>query len=302
MNKSVTKWLEDGEFFKYKSHKIFYNQFGFGDDLIIIHGYPYSSYEWKGVIPILSQKFKVTVFDLLGMGFSDKPENYTYSFEDYKDIVNRLTLLLKIEKAHILAHDLGVSIAQELLNNEKQYNLNFSIKSICFINGNLFPDVYKPRFIQKLLSQTPTYIGKFLSKNMSKKAIHKTIRSLYGKFSQPSNEYLDELWEILNYNNGKNISYVLGRLIFEKKKHQERWTKAMNDTNIPLSYICGSADPNSGLEMGITFHKRIPNGKLIWMDDAIGHWPMIESPGAFLDAYLNWLKEFNQPEQYQKAN
>lgn len=303
MNKSVNQWLKDGGFFPHKSYKIFYNQFGFGDDLIIIHGYPYSSYEWKEVIPFLSQNFKVTVFDLLGMGFSDKPIDYKYSFEDYRDIVNKLTLHLKIEQAHILAHDLGVSIAQELINNEKEYNLNFSIKSICFTNGNLFPDVYRPRMIQRFFFRTPSFIGRFLSQNISKKTIHNTILSLYGKFSKPTNEYLEELWEILNYNNGRNISYLLGRLIFEKKLHQQRWTTAMKETNIPLSYICCSADPNSGLEMGITFHKRIPNRKLIWMDDSIGHWPMQECPNAFVEAYLEWLTQLNLTEKtYKKTS
>jgi hypothetical protein len=219
MKKPIEEWLVKSNFFSFKTHNIFYNQFGEGEDLIIIHGYPYSSYEWKEIVPLLSKRFKVTVFDLLGFGFSDKPENHIYSFEEYTDLLNKLTLHLKIEQAHIIAHDLGVSLAQELLAFENDYNLNFSIKSVCFTNGNLFPDVYKARLIQKLISQTPTFIGKFLSKKISKKTVHKNIRNLYGKYTQPSEEFMEELWEILNYKDGKNISYLLGRLVFEKIKY-----------------------------------------------------------------------------------
>jgi pimeloyl-ACP methyl ester carboxylesterase len=292
MKKPIEEWLDKSKSFSFKSYNIFYNQFGTGFDLIIIHGYPYNSYEWKDVVPLLSKRFRVTVFDLLGFGFSDKPENHYYSFEEYTDLLNKLVVHLRIEQAHIIAHDLGVSIGQELLATEKDWNLNFSIKSICFTNGNLFPDVYQPRLIQRLLSQTPSFVGSFLSKNISKKTVHKNIRKLYGKYSQPSDEFLEELWGILNFNNGKNISYLLGKLVFEKIKYQDRWTLAMKDTHIPLAYICGPADPNSGIEMGTTFEKRIPNGKLIWMDDAIGHWPMIEDKNAFCNQYFSWLREY----------
>ncbi len=284
------EWLENGIFFNHKSYKIFYNQFGSGEDIIIAHGYPYSSYEWKDVIALLSKNFRVTIFDLLGFGFSDKPETHTYSFEEYTDILNKLALNLKIAEAHIIAHDLGVSIAQELIANEQEGNVNFSVKSVCFVNGNLFADVYQPRLIQRLLSQTPSFIGGFLSRNIPKKMVHCSIRNLYGKFSQPSEEFLNELWDILNYKKGKNISYLLGKLVFEKIKYQDRWISAMKETSIPLAYICGPADPNSGIKMGTTFEKRIPKGNLIWMDNQIGHWPMIEDKNTFLKKYYEWLK------------
>lgn len=289
MNESVNQWLEKGSFFNHKLHQIFYNQFGSGEDLIMIHGYPYSSYEWKEIIPFLSENFRVTVFDLLGFGFSDKPKNHNYSFEEYTDIFHELALHLKIKQAHIIAHDLGVSVAQELLAKDQVQHLNISIISICFTNGNLFPDVYHPRFIQRLLSQTPEFIGRFLSKKISKKTVHKNILNLYGKYTQPREKFLEELWEILNYKNGKNISYLLGRLVFEKIRYQERWTKAMRNTKIPLCYICGPADPNSGLEMAITFQTRIPKSELIWMEDHIGHWPMLEDTYDFLEKYTLWL-------------
>jgi pimeloyl-ACP methyl ester carboxylesterase len=240
-------------------------------------------------VPILSSKFRVTLFDLLGFGFSDKPDNYLYSFNEYVKILNLLTLYLKIKETHIIAHDLGVSIAQEILAKNKKEDILFSIKSICFTNGNLFYDVYKPRIIQRLLSQTPSYIGEFLSKNIPQKVVFKSIRQLYGNKTQPNEYFLEELWEILNFKRGKEISYLLGKLIFEKAFHQKRWTEAMKKTAIPMCYICGPADKNTGIDMAIAFQKRIPKGKLIWMDDHIGHWPMIEDSLSFADNYLNWI-------------
>jgi pimeloyl-ACP methyl ester carboxylesterase len=207
MKGKIKSWLDSGSFFKYKDLKIFYTQSGHGPDLLVIHGYPYSSYEWKECIESLAKEYKVTAIDLLGMGFSDKPIAHKYSYEEHCDTINTLLASLHIPKTHILSHDLGVSIVQELLAREIEGKNNFGILTSAFSNGSLFTSVYRPRLIQRLLSQTPKFIGKTISKMMSKNAVNASVKSVYGKYTQPSDELLNELWDVLNYNNGKNILF-----------------------------------------------------------------------------------------------
>lgn len=287
------KWLKDGAFFAYQNFNIFYNQFGKGDDLLVIHGYPFSSYEWKDVIPELSTKFRVTVIDMLGFGFSDKPKSHRYSFEEYVSILTSLSEYLGIKSAHIICHDLGVSIIQELIKKNLEQGILLKINSVCFVNGNLFSDVYHPRLIQRLLSQTPNFIGKILSKYISKKSVYVAICELYGSFTKPDKDYFDELWEILNFNDGKSISYLLGRLVFEKAKYQDSWIEAMKKADTPFCYLCGPADPNSGISMALSFKRKLPNKHVLWMPEHIGHWPMIEDPVSFLEKYFEWLTEIS---------
>ena len=206
MNKEVESWKSNGKYFRFNDKNIFYNQIGEGDNLLIIHGYPYNSFEWKDTIEELSKTYKVTFFDLLGMGFSDKPKNHKYSFEEYCDIVNALLKNLNINETHIFSHDLGVSVTQELIARNAEGKNSFKIKSSAFMNGSLFIDVYKPRLIQKLLSKSPTLIGEILSKIMSKSMVNKSVKSVFGPFTQPTEDFLDNQWEILNYNQGKNIT------------------------------------------------------------------------------------------------
>lgn len=290
MNKNFHKYLEIGSFFKYKDYKIFYYQEGKGENLLIIHGYPFGSYEWKEVLPHLSDKYRVTVFDLLGMGFSDKPENHKYSYEEYCEIVNSLLDFLKISNTHILSHDLGVSIVQELICWDLERKNRFQINSIAFVNGSLFIDVYKPRLIQRLLSQTPHFIGKTLSKKIPKNAIFKSVKSVYGKDTQPTENFLDEQWEILNYNNGKSITHLIGRLVFEKKNYLKIWVNGMQKTKIPMCYICGPSDPNSGLHMAKRYEELINNPKIFLMSNNIGHWPFLEDKEGFLVRYNEFLE------------
>jgi pimeloyl-ACP methyl ester carboxylesterase len=294
MNNDILNWKSKGQYLGYQGHNIFYFQEGHGENLLILHGYPYSSFEWKNMVEVLKQHFTITVFDLLGMGFSGKPKDHKYSYEEHCDIVNHLLTHLKIEETHIFSHDLGVSVAQELLSRTTEGGNNFTIKSIAFMNGGLFMDVYKPRLIQRLLSQTPSFIGKFLSNKISKSSVNKSVKSVYGIHTQPTDDFLEKQWEILNYNDGKSITYLIGRLVFDKYKYQKRWIKAMQNTKIPLCYICGPYDPNSGLHMVKRYETLIPNPKVYLLKDDIGHWPLLEDQKGVLNAFFNFIKTVSQ--------
>jgi pimeloyl-ACP methyl ester carboxylesterase len=285
MNQEVKNWKDKGNFYQKGNYKTFYFQEGKGDNLLLLHGYPYNSFELNEIIPELTKKYRLTVLDLLGLGFSDKPQNHKYSFESQCEIIDSLLTELGIHETHIFSHDLGVSVVQELLAREKESKNSFKILSSAFMNGGLFIDVYKPRFIQRLLSQTPSFIGKLLTRFISKKAIEKSVLEVFGPNTKPSQEFLDKQWEILNYNQGLQIAHLIGKMVFDKKYYQDRWIKAMQETSIALVYICGPADPNSGLHMAKRYQELIPNPNVILLSKNIGHWPQVEAPKEVLIAY-----------------
>lgn len=295
MHIELQNWEKRGQYFHFQGHNLFYIEEGTGPNLLILHGYPYSSFEWKYIWEELTGSFKVLIIDLLGMGFSDKPSEHNYNYEEHAHIINQLLKYLHISETKIMAHDLGVSIAQELISGDAESKNSFTIHSIAFLNGGLFMDSYQPRLIQRILSQSPAFIGKLLSQLLSRQTIEKSIKSLFGPFTQPSSSFLDAQWEVLNFKNGKSIAYLIGRLIFEKVNHQERWINSMIQTNIPMCYINGPFDPNSGIHMANRYKELIPNANVYLLDQKVGHWPQIEDPNGVLNAYKDFLKKiFNK--------
>lgn len=289
MFQSIDEFLKNGNYIKYKNHSIFYGKVGFGETLLLLHGYPFNSYDWNWMLEDLSKQYQVIYFDFLGMGLSDKPKDHRYSFEEYVEILNEVLMENQIQSVRILAHDLSVSVVQEMLAQEK--TLNFEILSIAFMNGGMFTDVYKPRLIQRLLSQSPNWIGKWISNKMSRKAIESSLFRVFGPNTQPNLDLLENYWKILNYNEGKLIAYLIGRLVFDKVKYQTRWTETLKKTKIPFCYICGPFDPNSGTHMANRFLQEYPNRKVYFLSESIGHWPQIESPKEVLSAYYLFIKE-----------
>lgn len=292
MSENVLNWKNKGKTFTYNDFNIFYIKEGQGPFLLMLHGYPYSSYDYKFIWKNLTSKYTLVTLDFLGMGFSDKPKNHRYSYEEYCNIITTLFSKLKIEKCHIIAHDLGVSIGQELMTRELEQINTFKIESIAFLNGSLFIDVYEPRVLQKLLSKSPKLIGKILSRMISKKSVNNVVNEVFGPKTKPNPELLDELWEVLTYKKGKSITYLLGRLIFEKIKYQQRWIKTMQITRIPMCFINGPFDPNSGMKMTIRYKQLIPNPNVILLKENIGHWPQIEAPVETLEAYNKFKNEY----------
>jgi pimeloyl-ACP methyl ester carboxylesterase len=290
MSPNLKNWLEKGAYFNNKSHKIFYLDEGKGSCLLIVHGYPYNGYDFKKLLPKLASRFRVIIPDMLGMGFSDKPTKYPYSFINHVKIYKDLLRYLNIKEIHILSHDLGNSVVQEMLSQYEEGDTSLNIKSIAFLNGGLFSDVYRPRILQILLSKSPPLIGKMLSRLISKKSIEKATCSVFGKKTQPSQQLLNDFWEILNYHNGKLLAWKIGRLVFEKDVHQHRWISAMQQTKIPMCFINGPADPNSGFNMANRYKELIPSPLIYLLNDDIGHWPQIEDSENVLKYYYEFLK------------
>jgi pimeloyl-ACP methyl ester carboxylesterase len=225
------------------------------------------------------------------MGFSDKPKDHNYSFHEHCEIVNFLIEFWDVEQTHVISHDLGVSIAQELLSRDLASQNRFKIQSLVFMNGGLFMDSYKPRMIQRLLSQSPKPIGKLLSKFLTKEKLENSIKPIFGPNTQPTDELINQLWDILNYNNGKSIAYLIGRLVFEKLNHQEKWISAMQKTKVPMCFINGPFDPNSGVHMANRYKELIPNSNVKLLKKDIGHWPQIEDPSGVLSYYQEFRNE-----------
>ena len=79
----------------------------------------------NAVLGVLGNKIKsLLAFDYVGYGFSDKPLDYEYSIFDYADMVDKLLLHLNIRKVFIVAHDIGDTVALELLRRDNLKNQN----------------------------------------------------------------------------------------------------------------------------------------------------------------------------------
>ena len=77
------------------------------DIILLIHGWPTSSFLYRHMILPLTQFYNVIALDLPGFGLSDKDPNASYSFKYHAAIIESFVRQLSIEHVHLVVHDLG---------------------------------------------------------------------------------------------------------------------------------------------------------------------------------------------------
>jgi pimeloyl-ACP methyl ester carboxylesterase len=287
----LASWQAAGQHFDYLGFDIFYRMEGSGPPLLLIHGYPFNSFDWAPIWPTLTQRFTVIAPDMMGMGFSAKPVAYEYSVHDHADMHEALLEHLGVGNAHIMAHDIGDSVGQELLaRNEFRQPAygELSIDSITWLNGGMFVETYTPRAAQKLMSRTP--IGDILSpvqgSTLSRRLMEPTLREMFGPNTKPTRHMMDVFNQILDYNDGRRVLHKVGRFINDRYTHRNRWVRAMRQTAVSMRLIDGPVDPNSGAHMARRYAEVIPDPDVVMLADDIGHWPQLEAPDAVLTHFL----------------
>jgi haloalkane dehalogenase len=78
--------------------------------VLMLHGNPTWSFYYRDVVRTLSPKMRCVVPDHIGMGLSDKPENYDYSLQRRIEDVEALVRSLGLKRVHLIVHDWGGAI------------------------------------------------------------------------------------------------------------------------------------------------------------------------------------------------
>ena len=112
---------------------------------------------------------------MIGFGYSDKPRDYSYSIGDQADLQEALLRSLEVRRYHILAHDIGDGVAQELLARHLERPRSPEPLSICLLNGGLFPETYHPLLIQRLLASP---IGGLIGSRMTERPFQRSLRRI----------------------------------------------------------------------------------------------------------------------------
>jgi pimeloyl-ACP methyl ester carboxylesterase len=282
-------WRSHGDYFDYRGEPIFFRDEGSGPLLLCIHGFPTASWDWHKIWSPLAERFRVVAPDMIGFGFSAKPERYDYSIGDQATLHEALLERLGVAEVHVLAHDYGDTVAQELLARHRERRAGgrrgVEIRSVCFLNGGLFPEAHRARRSQKLLNSP---LGPLLGRMMSERGFARSFAPIFGPQSQPSADELAAAWGLIAHNDGPRIMHLLIRYIDERQAFRERWVGALQHTDVPLRFINGPADPVSGAHMAERYRELVPRPDVVLLD-GIGHYPQLEAPQAVLQRYLEFV-------------
>src|ERR1700744_2421837 len=148
----AAEWIaENDTLVSRRGHRIAFRRRGAGPTLLLLHGFPTWSYDYAEVASDLARDHEVITLDFLGYGASDKPNPYQYSVAESADTVEDLLAHLHLESAHLVVHDYGGIVGQELVDRALADALGFTISSVTVLNCGIVYSAYRPTRLQKLL-------------------------------------------------------------------------------------------------------------------------------------------------------
>uniref|UniRef100_A0A8C5EP21 AB hydrolase-1 domain-containing protein n=1 Tax=Gouania willdenowi TaxID=441366 RepID=A0A8C5EP21_GOUWI len=266
LSASLQKWHSAGKVFTFRGSQIFYRDsygaLGSSDVVLLLHGFPTSSFDWNKIWDPLLQRFhRVIAMDFLGFGFSDKPRPHRYSIFEQASMVEALVshLGLSSHRLNLVSHDYGDTVALELLYRSDQNRTgHLKLNSLCLSNGGIFPETHHPRLLQTLLKDS-SFLAPILTRLTNYLLFHEGI-----------------------------LQYINQRL-----KHRERWVGALTSTMVPLHMIYGPLDPVNPHPQFIRLYQQLVHRSTVTiLDKHISHYPQLEDPTGFLNAYFNFIHSF----------
>ena len=278
---SLADWRAAGRDFQFRGHRVFLRVDGpvGAPALLLIHGFPTASWDWCKLWPDLARMHRLVAADMLGLGFSAKPRGHRYTVAEQADLFLAALAEAGVSDCAILAHDLGDTVAQELIARAIEGRLAVRLRGVILLNGGLFPETHRPVLLQKLLLSP---LGPLIARLSSRAKLAANLTAIAGD-TKPSAAELDAMWTLMSRDDGRLALPGLIRYMVERREQRERWVGALQRCPVPLTVINGSADPISGAHMVARLRElRIP-AKVIELA-GVGHYPQMEAPGPVLAA------------------
>ncbi len=242
----------NGKFFNYNGTKIYYEDTGTGEPLLLLHNFFNTADSWEPYVEEYSKQFRTIAIDMMGHGRSDI-YNKDYSDFNHKDYAKMIIALLDSLKLYNVNGIGGSSGGATLLELNTIQPERF--KSVITIGGHIYYSKYAREWITKL------GMNKFME---------------WAKYHGPEKqEYLaNTFWEMRTLSDGQP-SFTSDELNTIKAK----WLIVNGDNDAPVP-----------IQLAFEMHQSIPNSRL-WIVPNGGHLPYLEAgiQPEFLRVSLEFL-------------
>ena len=268
-------WMASGKTAAVDGTHVWYKVAGRGPWLVLFHGFPTSSWDWHRLLPLLTPHHRVLVFDFPGYGLSEKPPGRNYSLLRQMDAVEALLELLGISEFDLLAHDMGASVACELLHRLEISETSLQLRSLTLLNAGIYMDMHQPLPTQRLL-RTP-FLGAIIARLSSYQVFRHQYPRVYADPGAFDEEHYRQQWALVLNNDGRRVLSKIAGYMKERERRGKRWLGPLHRTRVPLKLVWGRRDPIAIYAIAEKICAQNPHAILQTLDD-VAHYPQLESP------------------------
>jgi pimeloyl-ACP methyl ester carboxylesterase len=293
---SVQQWRDGGRWLPTDAGQIFVRRGerhgprpasspdGDGPTVLLLHGFPSSSYDFRSLVVRLGHRSWLTM-DFLGFGLSDKPRRHHYSLLEQADIVQQVVADAAASPVVLIAHDMGTSVTTELLARDMDGKLPFELQRAVLSNGSVILERASLRPIQKVLRGP---FGPVVARLMNRRSFTRGFARLFPAGHPVPAQEAAAQWALMSHNGGHRIAHQLCAYLDERVRYADRWHGAVRDWPKPLGFVWGLEDPVATTNVLDALRALRPSAPVVELP-GLGHYPQIEDPDAFADAALRLI-------------
>lgn len=251
---------------------------GNGTDLVLAHGWPWSSFSWHRIIPELEKHFRVYWYDMPGYGRSAKTENQRTSLDVQGQIFAEMVEHWKLKQPLIVAHDFGgaATLRAHLLHG-------------CEFNRYILMNVVAMRpWGSEFFDHVGRHVNAFLGLPPH---IHRAIVRAYIEGALVNNIISTDIEQLIEPWLSEE-----GRKSFYRQFAQadERYTAEIEplfgNVRCPVKIIWGRDDPWIPLQRGEELYSLIHHASFKTLDN-VGHLPQLEAPEIVIEELVIFLSD-----------
>ncbi len=280
---ALVTWMASGHSAVVDGTEIWYRTAGKGPWLVCFHGFPTSSWDWHRLLPLLTGHHRVLVFDFPGYGLSEKSPERDYSLVRQMHAVEALLLLLGIQEFDLLAHDMGASVACELLSRLEAEKTSLQLRSLTLLNAGIYMDMHQPLPTQRLLRMP--VIGEWMARLSSYRLFRHQYPKVYAQAGNFDEQHYRQQWALLLNNEGRQVLAKVAGYMRERVRRGEQWLGPLHRTRLPFKLIWGRLDPIAVPAIADKICAHNSAARLLMLDD-VAHYPQLESPRRVAAAVL----------------
>lgn len=285
LTERVQAWQDCGAAITFRGRQIHtHARDGDGPALLLLHGFPSSSYDLRLLLEELPGQRAVT-FDCLGFGLSDKPRNHVYGLGWQADLAQDVVRRAGAPPVVLVAHDMGTSVATELLARDLRGEGVLDIRGALLLNGSVILERAKPTLGQRLL-RSPA--GPLASRLSTERFFRQQFGQVFSAGHPLSAAEAADQWSLVTHNDGHRIGHLLVHYMDERITNAERWHGAIRDWPKPFHLAWGMLDPVAVPDVLHGLRELRPDAPVSTWDD-VGHYPPLEAPDRLAAAVRGLL-------------
>jgi pimeloyl-ACP methyl ester carboxylesterase len=265
----------------------FYREAGLQTAPVVLlpHGYPCSSYEFRNLMPRLADRWRLIAPDYPGAGYSGTPEDFDYSFDGYADFLDRFVKQLGVRRFALYLHDFGSPIGARLAIKAPE-----RVVALIIQNGDIpYEDALGPKYAE--IEKTWTLPAHDMRAKLAEAINEETFRDEFLNAVRPelADRIPPDLWKLhwsLMTPKRQEIAVNLIAGLKENRAWFPQHRKYLREHRPPALIVWGPQDHYMPEASARAYLRDLPDAELHLLDG--GHW-LLET---HLDEVVSLLRDF----------